>query len=247
MSRKGKVLTFNGILLALNIYLFGFVLNFGSSFWGTIGGVGLIIADLIAILAEIVVLVATSKDEPAETIVNANNLQTEEEFKSELMKNMMKREFKSEAELAIRQMERLKKKIESLDKMLTQHFVPGSLTYEKFSSTVINIENLFYDNLRKMINKMSIFDQDAFNNMARQNRIISTEAQQERNAIFKEYIDYVKSMLERNEQILIKLDNLMLEISKLGDDEEVSIENIDAVEDIDELIEQTKLYKQAQQ
>lgn len=172
-----------------------------------------------------------------------NKLETAEDFRKELVLCMSKREFREEATRAVKQMERLTKKIQMLEEILAQHFSRGSLTYEKFNSTVVGVEKLFFDNLRKMITKIRIFDQDEYNNMARENRNLSTHAVEKRNAIYKEYIDYAGIIIEKNENLLIKLDDLTLEISKLADVEEANIEDLMVVQEINELIDQTKLYK----
>ena len=62
--------------------------------------------------------------------------------------------------------------------------------------------------------------------------------------IYNEHIDYVKELVSTNEAILTKLDALLLEISKLDDLDERGLDNIAAVQEINDLIDQTRLYKQ---
>ena len=46
-----------------------------------------------------------------------------------------------------------------------------------------------------------------------------------------------------NENMLVKMDSLLLEISKLDDINAGDLENMAAIQEINELIEQTKYYK----
>ena len=61
--------------------------------------------------------------------------------------------------------------------------------------------------------------------------------------IYNEHISNVNGLVEMNENILVKLDKLLLEISKLDDLDEQGLENIAAVQEINDLIAQTKYYK----
>ena len=59
-----------------------------------------------------------------------------------------------------------------------------------------------------------------------------------------EHINYVKTLVEDNEVIIMKMDKLMLELSKLSELNADNIEKVSAIQDINELISQTKYYKQ---
>lgn len=234
-----KLIGFNVGFVAANILLFSnwFLGIKLLSFWGIVLG----IISIVTFFKTNNRILNGKKKEDIKKEENA--LETTEDFRKELMVCMTKREFREEATRAVKQMERLEKKVQMLEEILTQHFSRGSLTYEKFNSTVVGVEKLFFDNLKKMITKIRIFDQDEYNNMARENRNLSTHAVQKRNAIYKEYIDYAVLIIDKNEQLLIKLDDLTLEISKLADVEEANIEDLMVVQEINDLIDQTKLYK----
>lgn len=246
MKRKIKKMIFlnSGIVIAnlLAFTSFGLNLKLGSF----LGILTILISVIVFFSGNKKILNNTSqKNKEKKETKQVNDLQTDEDFKIELVKCMSKREFRIPVENAVKQLERMRKKINILEEVLSQHFEKGSITYEKFYTTIANIEELFFDNLRKMILKITIFDQDEFNNMARDNRNLSTAAVSQRNAIYKEYVNYANLILEKNENILIKLDNLLLEVSKLDDVEESNIENLSAVQEVNDLIEQTKYYKQA--
>lgn len=174
----------------------------------------------------------------------SNNLSSDKDFIKELTICMSKQEFKEESISALSQIDRLAKKTDMLDMILTQHFSKESLTYQKFNCTILGVKKLFYENLKKMILKIKIFDQDEYNNIAKENKHISTQAALKRNAIYKEYLNYAGIIIEKNEDILIKLDDLILEIAKLEDVEESNIEDLTMIQEVNDLIEQTKYYKQ---
>jgi hypothetical protein len=62
-------------------------------------------------------------------------------------------------------------------------------------------------------------------------------------SVYNEYITFVKSATEDNEQILLKLDKLLLEISKFDSLESGEIEDLAGMQEIDALIKQTKYYR----
>ncbi|MNN42780.1 hypothetical protein D3C81_1569860 [compost metagenome] len=61
--------------------------------------------------------------------------------------------------------------------------------------------------------------------------------------MYSEYLTFIKSSLATNEEIMLKLDKLLLEISRLDSFEPGDIENMPCMQEIDSLIKQTKLYK----
>ncbi|MNI99672.1 hypothetical protein D3C73_1588090 [compost metagenome] len=79
--------------------------------------------------------------------------------------------------------------------------------------------------------------------MNQKNARFSTELLQERRTVYSEYLTFIKSSLATNEEIMLKLDKLLLEISRLDSFEPGDIENMPCMQEIDSLIKQTKLYK----
>lgn len=239
-----KLFALNASIIFINILAFSnwcIGLTIGKSVIQTLISIFLIVISAIVFFKGNNIILNGRKKAPTKV---QKKLVSDEDFKMELLKCMDKHEFKSEATQAIEQIERLRKKTDTLDLILQQHFEKDSLTYEKFHYTIMNIEKLFFENLRKMILKITIFDQDEYNNLAKENKNISESAALQRNAIFKEYINYVNAIIEKNEGILIKLDNLTLEISKLEDVNDVELDNLPTIQEMNTLIEQTKLYKQ---
>ncbi len=159
--------------------------------------------------------------------------------------------FEEEIRVAIEQIYRLLDKDRALDNILEQYFTPQEMTYTRFQNGIDSVQALFYNNVKKMINRLLIFDYKDYRNLTDKIResqtygstgIISKSVDTQMK-IYSEHIEYVRGLCETNENILIKLDGLLLEISKLDDLDEQGMENIAAIQEINALIEQTKFYK----
>ncbi|MNO05342.1 hypothetical protein D3C81_2266840 [compost metagenome] len=72
---------------------------------------------------------------------------------------------------------------------------------------------------------------------------LSPELLQEKTQVYNEFMVFLQDSLETNEEILLKLDKLLLEISSLNSIDFGEIENMPCMQEIDSLIKQTKYYK----
>lgn len=108
------------------------------------------------------------------------------------------------------------------------------------------VEKLFYLNIRGILNKLGVFAASDFARMADQPKAsqLSSKVAQKKTALYQEYLAYVTGYLEANEEIMLKLDQLLLEISLLGSTDYRDVEDMPCMKEIDALIKQTKLYKQ---
>ena len=146
---------------------------------------------------------------------------------------------------ALEQLERMTKKKDTLLNVLNQRFEPTELSYKKFASVTQEVEKLFYLNVRSILNRLNVFDESEFERVMNQkSTAFSQELLQEKRNVYKEYLSFMKSSLGTNEEILLKLDKLLLEISRLDSFEPGDIENMPCMQEIDMLIKQTKYYKQ---
>ena len=93
-----------------------------------------------------------------------------------------------------------------------------------------------------------MFDEDDYISLVYRMKKNPKEAQDENNReklkIYLEHMNYVKTVIGDNEVIITKMDKLMLELSKLNELNANNIESVSAIQDINELIGQTKYYKQ---
>ena len=95
-----------------------------------------------------------------------------------------------------------------------------------------------------MIKRIDIFDTKDYLNIYRSSTGMSVAAKKERMRIYTEHIDYVHKLVDSNENIISKLDGLLLELTKLDDFSEESLNNNPAINELTALIDQTKFYKQ---
>jgi len=180
---------------------------------------------------------------PAEP--RARSLRSAGDLAEELSRYRRMKPFRKELTIAAEQRERLAKKKSTLFNVLNQRFEETEISYGKFASAIEAVDGLFYMNLRGMLNRIRIYDEsDLHANEANADPgRFSPELRQEKAIMRNEHIAYVRSALEANEEILHKLDRLLLEISRLDVLDPEQIENMAGMREIDALIKQTKLYK----
>jgi hypothetical protein len=137
----------------------------------------------------------------------------------------------------------LQKKRETIRKVLLQKFDITEMSYSKFESVISDIENVFYMNIKSIINKLNAFDETDYNRIRKNGeKKFSNEFVQTKMRIYGEYISFVRNAIEDNEQIILKLDKILLESSKLNSLEDGKIEDMSVMKEIDDLIEKMKLY-----
>ncbi|OCA90419.1 hypothetical protein A8F94_00560 [Bacillus sp. FJAT-27225] len=139
---------------------------------------------------------------------------------------------------------RLKKKKEGLLTLLNERFDKTELSYQKFASVVSEVEKLFYLNIRNILNKVSTFDEKEYESVIGNNKSrFSKEILREKQELYNDYLSFVKNAVNINEEILLDIDKLILEISRLNTIDIDDIDNMAAIQELDALIKQTKHYK----
>lgn len=159
--------------------------------------------------------------------------------------------FDSYINRGIEQVNRFQDKSEALTTLLLQSFTPEEMSFKHFNNVVGSVKQLFFSNLKKAINRMIIFDNDDFDkisNMLLDNNIrdlSDRQRMQTKVELYNEHIAFVDIMLDNNDDILVKMDKLLLELSKLdGLEDYEDFNNLAAVQEINSLISQVKYYKQ---
>ncbi|HWQ42401.1 MAG TPA: hypothetical protein VN456_10265, partial [Desulfosporosinus sp.] len=96
-----------------------------------------------------------------------------------------------------------------------------------------------------IINKLNAFDEDDYIMIRTKNaaKAFSQQFVEDKLKVYNEYITYMRDSAEDNEEIILKLDKLLLEISGLNSMENGQIEQMPGMIEIDDLIKQTKLYR----
>ncbi|MBC8079178.1 MAG: hypothetical protein H7X86_02455 [Gorillibacterium sp.] len=212
----------------------------GDSALGTALGITLLLMSLVVLLyGSYILLFKPSLATPTKEI------RTHDDYLDALTYYSHKKALGGDITLAVEQLNRIKKKSETLLSVLNQRFDPNELSYKKFHSVILEVEKLFYLNVRGILNRLGVFDESEFQTTTNQRaKQFSQELIQEKTNIYNEYMTFVKGSLEGNEEILLKLDKLLLEISRLDSLEIGDIENMPCMQEIDSLIKQTKFYRQ---
>jgi uncharacterized membrane protein len=140
------------------------------------------------------------------------------------------------------QIKRFKRKHGAIDDMLLQKFSADEMSFQKFSGVLHDVEDVIYTNMRSILNKISAFDIDEYEAMQKKG-FLGDEFPHEKMAIYNEYIDFVNNATKTNEDILLKLDKMLLEISRYNSIEGGDVKKLPAIIEMDELIENANLYK----
>jgi hypothetical protein len=178
-------------------------------------------------------------------VLPVKQIKTHEDYVEALTRYRRVKALEEDITLALEQLGRMKKKKETLLNVLNERFETTELSYKKFASVTQEVEKLFYLNVRSILNRLNVFDESEFEMVRSQKPTkFSPELLQEKTNVYNEYLSFVKNSLGTNEEILLKLDKLLLEISRLDSFEPGDIENMPCMQEIDSLIKQTKLYKQ---
>ena len=152
--------------------------------------------------------------------------------------------FRSEIEVTKEHIEQIQTRLQKLNDILTSHFKPHEMTYKRFKNIIEDAATRFYANVKTMVKRINIFDTKDYFRISDGNVNMSVSAKQERLKIYTEHINYVKKIVEANENIISKLDMLLLELTKLDDFSEEALNNNAAINELNDLIDQTKFYKQ---
>ena len=241
-KKKLKLLLLNGAIVVINILLFSNVFLGLSLFKGTaltIGAAwGTVISSLIAFFGgnmkilknEEIHLLAKDVDSLDDCIsVFEEAIYNGDVFDDNIKKN-------------IDQIKRFKRKYNTITEILLQKFSPEEMTYQKFNDVLKEVEKVIYMNMRSIINKISAFDMEEYENILK-NKIDKKMIPQEKLDIYDGYINFVNEATNINEEILLKLDKMILEISKYNSIDGGDIKKMPAIIEIDELIKNAKLYK----
>ncbi|MFD2118055.1 hypothetical protein ACFSTH_01535 [Paenibacillus yanchengensis] len=215
-------------------------LEIGSSAFATAFGVTLLLASALALIYGSYIWLFKQP-----VVLPVKKINTHEDYVDALLRFKQVTVLEGDINLALEQLDRLRKKYDTLFHVLHQRFDSTELSYKKFASVIKEVEKLFYLNVRSILNRLSVFDEAEFKSvMLQKTTRFSQQIQQEKTNLYNEFLTFMKDSLSNNEEILLKLDKLLLEISRLDSFEAGDIENMACMQEIDSLIKQTKYYRQ---
>ena len=178
-----------------------------------------------------------------EKTIQVSEIKTAEDYIDVLNHNYDKRIFEKDIDTILEQIEMFQKKRETIKEVLLQKFDITEMSYSKFDGVISDLENVFYINIKSIINKLNAFDEKDYNRIKNYGeKRFSKEFIQSKLNIYNDYISFVKKAIEDNEQIILKLDEILLELSRLNSLENGEIENMSIMKEIDDLINKVKLY-----
>lgn len=170
------------------------------------------------------------KTEPTK-LYKAEELKTPDDYLDALKECPNQKIFKGEIEKGIKQIERMQKKSAMLNTILLQYFTKGEMTYSRFQNVIAATETVFFGNIKRVMNRLVIFDPEEYKEHAG-----NEDAS-------RQHHEYIQKTIGQNDTLLKKLDDLILEVSKLDDMKEETLEELPAIQEIDQLIKETKFYQ----
>ena len=187
------------------------------------------------------------KEQPQETPTEPEEspeIKMKNKYLEILDKNADNPIFKHDIKVTKEHIEQIQSRLQKINAILSEHFKPTEMTYSRFVRIIEETATRFYANVRTMIKRIDIFDTKDYLKISHSSTGMSVSAKKERMRIYTEHINYVHKLVDANENIVSKLDGLLLELTKLDDFSEESLNNNPAVNELTELINQTKFYKQ---
>lgn len=243
-DKLAKLVFLNLSIAIFNIILFspgliGIVLVGGSTVCLALGITSILMSILIFIYGNFRLVFE------CEVIIKTSELTNAEDFMTGLKQHISKKTFEEDILQVIEQIERIEKKIQTICQILLQKFTANELSYIKFKNTIISVQEAFYCNIKNIINKLNAFEEKEYIRIKKKvdDSGLKSDLINAQLGIFNEYILFIQNAIKGNEQILHKLDRLLLEISKLNTFEEGELENLAVVAELEGLIKQIKYYK----
>ncbi len=184
------------------------------------------------------------KPPPVQTPEESPAIKRKNQYLEILNKSAENPVFRSEINTTREHIEQIQSRLQKIQAILSQHFTPREMTYKRFSGVVEEAATQFYANVKTMMKRINLFDTKDYLKVSDGNSNLSVSARQERMRIYTEHIKYVKKLVDANENIISKLDGLLLELTKLDDFSEEALNNNPAVNELTDLIDQTRFYKQ---
>ena len=126
--------------------------------------------------------------------------------------------FEEKINLAIDQIVRLQKKNKNIRDILPQSFGDSEITCNKFDAAIAEVKNIFFMNIRNILNKLDTFDEEDYNFIIKKHEAgaVSDQIMKDKFEVYNEYVTSINAATEDNEQILLMLDKLLLGISDLN-------------------------------
>ena len=200
-----------------------------------------IIAAVILITLFFVINIRLLK-EPEQKPIMLEDVPDLERAKDILQDYCKGRYFGSLAKTASEQLDRILKCSQRLSVILEQKFTRGTMSWDKFNSTVSAAESSAIKNVVAMANRMCVFDEKEYARLQNYREDdIPDDIQEEQLRLYQKNLEAIRWTIALNEKILLKLDALAMEISSSASRNDTDW-NHELVSEIERLIEETRYY-----
>lgn len=140
--------------------------------------------------------------------------------------------FARDVDTAKDQVNRLVRKMASLKEILFQKCQAQQGELLGFQKVIEDCEIMTYENVKRILSRMAIFDQREYENLQHGRLNVSVNTLEAKRQIFAEHFAYIKQQLEKNEEILLEFDRLLMEVSKIGDKETADEDTMNGIRDV---------------
>lgn len=154
--------------------------------------------------------------------------------------------FAQDVDTAKNQVNRMSRKLASLKEILYQKCQTQQGELLGFQNVIDDCEMMTYENVKRMLSRMAIFDQREYEILQQGRLNVSSSALEAKRQIFAEHFAYIRQQLEKNETILLEFDRLMMEISKIGDEETADESAMNSIRDVIQGMKQLHSQEQEQ-
>lgn len=200
-----------------------------------------IIAAVILITLFFVINIRLLK-EPEQKPIMLEDVPDLERAKDILQDYCKGRYFGSLAKTASEQLDRILKCRQRLSVILEQKFTRGTMSWDKFNSTVSAAESSAIKNVVAMANRMCVFDEKEYARLQNYREDdIPDDIQEEQLRLYQKNLEAIRWTIALNEKILLKLDALAMEISSSASRNDTDW-NHELVSEIERLTEETRYY-----
>ncbi|MBE5957551.1 MAG: hypothetical protein E7254_01640 [Lachnospiraceae bacterium] len=143
------------------------------------------------------------------------------------------------ARVASEQLRRMNNLFENTENIISEKFEKGSMSWSKYDSIVKSAEQSAVSNVVSMANRMQIFGDRDYEKLTRyKTDQIPDDIQEKQLELYEENLQKIKDAIALNEELLLKIETLMFELSSEKDNEE----HDEILEEIEKLTNEVKLY-----
>ena len=143
------------------------------------------------------------------------------------------------ARVANDQLRRMTNLFENTENIIGEKFEKGSMSWSKYDAIVKSAEKSAVSNVVAMANRMQIFGEREYEKLTRyKDDQIPDDIQEKQLQLYEENLQKIKDAIALNEELLLKIETLMFELSSENDVEE----HDEILEEIEKLTKEVKLY-----